>query len=537
MRGRMVSAKARGSATGSVAVHRQLGRVHEGAVLRHAEVQVGTGRQPRGADETDDVLLLHLHADVETTGVTRQVVVAGLQPVRMRENDGVARAALHSHLHHAPRGRRPHRRPHRRRVVDAQVSLLDVQDGMEPFAIELRADSDEPERRLQQALRQGLAALVVVLARPFAERRPCRPRRRRETSPPCHRIRPPAAVRTCRTGRPGTASRRSPSSDRRGGCRCRSSRPRRRARPRRPTRAVDSPAFCTDSYSDESTTPPAWAVFTSTADSSLRAVQVSVSSSFRRGSGGRRRAGTRSSAGVPSSPRCTRYFWPPRMVRRSPELRQGGDHRRRGGAEPFAGEHLAERVRGIEDRETGSGLACPSASVSSSGGGANGTWTAGRVAGIRGGDRRLGGGANGTRMTGGAGASETVLGDATPEGRIRGHGIRSQLCEHRARRVGRGSHRDQGRFGRLVRLGRLGTFRRGRQRSTGGLEPPTQTQSLAGQRGPPAWRRCRTAAPLLSATMIAGRPGRRPPTLPGGSSPSSWRSTGGSTPPGAPCGG
>ena len=202
--------------------------------------------------------------------------------------------------------------PDGRRVVDAQVRLLDVQDGVEALAVELRADAHEAQRRLEHGLADGLAVLVVVAAR-----QPCRcaPEvERAERARPCRRTRPPGAGRTCRTCRPGAASRRPPSSDRPGACRVEVHVPgeqldqqaherRRLAAPSAPTRRATT----------RRGRPPRRSWSRRPARPCAR-VQAPPSRPSRRCSAGRASAGTRTPRARPSSSRRTKYFCPPRIV-------------------------------------------------------------------------------------------------------------------------------------------------------------------------------------------------------------------------------
>src|SRR4029079_5926913 len=79
------------------------------------------------------------------------------------------------------------------------------------------------------------------------------------------------------------------------------------------TSAVDWPIFCTDSYSDDSTTLPISMIFVSTGCATLRALQPPSAS---RSTMKRSTADARYSndSGTPSSSWRTTYVWPPRMV-------------------------------------------------------------------------------------------------------------------------------------------------------------------------------------------------------------------------------
>src|SRR5258708_5749160 len=123
------------------------------------------GRKAGHSDIADHLLLAHLLSDGETARELRQVHVRRRPGVRMLEDYRITSAAARTDEGDAPRRRCPYRRAGGRRVVDAEVSALGVQDRMEAVTIEGRRHAHVLERSFEQRLDDALAVLGVIAAR------------------------------------------------------------------------------------------------------------------------------------------------------------------------------------------------------------------------------------------------------------------------------------------------------------------------------------------------------------------------------------
>src|SRR4029079_18261227 len=123
------------------AAHLDLGRVDEAAALLDREVELRAGREAGHPDVADDVLLAHALADLLAGPELRHVHVRGRPAVVVLDHDAVAGAALPAAEGDDAAGGRPDRRAGRRRVIDAHVAALDVQDRGHPGRVEARPET------------------------------------------------------------------------------------------------------------------------------------------------------------------------------------------------------------------------------------------------------------------------------------------------------------------------------------------------------------------------------------------------------------
>src|SRR3989441_2679265 len=137
-------------------------RVHEGAVVRDAIVEMWARREARGTHVADDLLLPNARAGSDVGRDPREMVVLRLVARPMADVPLDPVAAVPPGVHHDAVGYRANRCADRRPVVDREMGAHAAEDRMRPRVGEARGDAGELERRLEEALPERLAREVVV---------------------------------------------------------------------------------------------------------------------------------------------------------------------------------------------------------------------------------------------------------------------------------------------------------------------------------------------------------------------------------------
>src|SRR2546430_2264936 len=137
-------------------------RVHEGAVVRDAIVEMWARRQPRGTHVADDLLLPNARAGSDVGRDPREMVVLRLVARPMADVHLDPVAAVPPGVHDDAVGDRADRSADRRPVVDREMGAHAAEDRMWSRVGEARRDARELERRLEEALPERLARQVVV---------------------------------------------------------------------------------------------------------------------------------------------------------------------------------------------------------------------------------------------------------------------------------------------------------------------------------------------------------------------------------------
>src|SRR5438132_1302044 len=136
-------------------------RVHEGAVVRDAIVEMWARRQPRGTHVADDLLLPNARAGSDVGRDPREMVVLRLVARPMADVHLDPVAAVPPGVHDDAVGDRADRSADRRPVVDREMGAHAAEDRMWSRVGEARRDARELERRLEEALPERRARLVA----------------------------------------------------------------------------------------------------------------------------------------------------------------------------------------------------------------------------------------------------------------------------------------------------------------------------------------------------------------------------------------
>src|SRR3990172_1869200 len=149
-------------------------RIQELAVPAEAEIQVGSGREPRRADLADDVPLPDLRPPPDPLRDAGEVPVGSRVPVRVPDDHEVPVRTLVPGEDHGAVPHGGNRGARRRRVVHTEVGPRDLQDRVDPSFRETGGDPPVAQRRLQERFPQRFP-LVVEVGRPVPRVEAVRP--------------------------------------------------------------------------------------------------------------------------------------------------------------------------------------------------------------------------------------------------------------------------------------------------------------------------------------------------------------------------